>query len=75
MTKRLSEVDPPREQSLQKKRKKKEPHVWAGASAGGHLGGGPSIRSSPEGPDEAIDTPTILLHSLQVHIQHHTTAM
>ena len=34
--------------------------VRAGASAGGHLGGGPSIRSSSGGPDEAIDTPTVI---------------
>ena len=45
-----------------------EPHVWAGAGAGVHLGGGPSIRSSPDGQDEAIDTPTTLLPSLQVHM-------
>ena len=32
----------------------------AGA-AGVHLGGGPRIRSSSGGQDEAIDTPTILL--------------
>ena len=32
-----------------------------GAGAGGHLGGGASIRSSSDGQDEAIDTPTILL--------------
>ena len=30
-------------------------------AAGVHLGGVASIRSSPGGPDEAIDTPTILL--------------
>ena len=35
----------------------------AGA-AGVHLGGGPSIRSSSGGPDEAIDTPTTLLRPL-----------
>ena len=52
-----------------------EPHVWAGAGAGGHLGGGPSIRSSPEGQDEAVDTPNTLLPSLQGQIQHDTSAM
>ena len=36
--------------------------------AGGHLGGGASIRSSPDGQDEAIDTPTTLLPSLPVHM-------
>ena len=35
--------------------------VWAGADAGGHLGGGPRIRSSSEGQDEAIDTPNTLV--------------
>ena len=34
--------------------------VGAGADAGGHLGGGPRIRSSSGGQDEAIDTPTIV---------------
>ena len=33
--------------------------VWAGAGAGRHLGGGASIRSSPDNQDEAIDTPTM----------------
>ena len=42
--------------------------VRAGAGAGVHLAGGPPIRSSPEGQDEAIDTPTTLLPSLQVQI-------
>ena len=37
-----------------------DPPDGAGA-AGGHLGGGQSIRSSSGGPDEAIDTPSILL--------------
>ena len=36
--------------------------VWAGA--GGHLGGGVSIRSSSDGQDEAIDTPSVLLRRL-----------
>ena len=44
-----------------------DPPDGAGA-AGVHLGGGPSIRSSPDGQDEAIDTPTTLLPSLQVHM-------
>ena len=29
--------------------------------AGGHLGGGASMFSSPDGQDEAIDTPNVLL--------------
>ena len=37
-----------------------DPPDGAGA-AGGHLGGGPSIRSSSGGPDEAIDTPSMSL--------------
>ena len=45
-----------------------EPHVWAGAGAGVHLGGGPSIRSSPDGQDKAIDTPSTLLPVLEVQI-------
>ena len=36
-------------------------HLGAGAGAGGHLGGGPSISSSPDGQDEAIDTLIVLL--------------
>ena len=40
--------------------------VWAGAGAGGHLGGGPRIRSSPDGQDEAVNTPTTLLPVLEV---------
>ena len=32
--------------------------------AGGHLGGGASMFSSPDGQDEAIDTPNVLLPSL-----------
>ena len=38
--------------------------VGAGAGAGGHLGRGPPIRSSPDGQDEAIDTPTMCLRPL-----------
>ena len=38
--------------------------VRAGAGAGVHLGGGASIRSSSDGQDEAIDTPTVLLRPL-----------
>ena len=34
-------------------------HLGAGAGAWGHLGGGASIFSSPDGQDEAIDTPTM----------------
>ena len=49
--------------------------VGAGAGAGGHLGRGPSIRSSSGGQDEAIDTPSIVLPGLEVQIQHDTTAM
>ena len=44
----------------------------AGA-AGVHLGRCPSIRSSPEGQDEAIDTPTTLLPGLQVQILRYVT--
>ena len=44
-----------------------DPPDGAGA-AGVHLGGGPSIRSSPDGQDEAIDTPTTLLPVLEVQI-------
>ena len=33
--------------------------VWAGAGVQGHLGGGLRIRSSPDGQDEAVDTPTM----------------
>ena len=40
-----------------------DPPDGAGAT-GGHLGGGASIRSSPDGQDEAIDTPTVLLRPL-----------
>ena len=38
--------------------------LLAGAGAGGHLGGGASIRLSPDGQDEAIDTPTTLVGAL-----------
>ena len=38
-----------------------DPPDGAGTSAGGHLGGGASIRSSPDGQDEAIDTLIVLL--------------
>ena len=41
-------------------------HLGAGAGAGGHLGGGAPVRSSPDGQDEAIDTPTTLLPGLEV---------
>ena len=41
-----------------------EPPDGAGV-AGGHLGGGVSIRSSSDGQDEAIDTPTTLLPGLE----------
>ena len=44
-------------------------------AAGAHLGGGPSIRLSSGGQDEAIDTSNILLPGLEVHISHDTTAM
>ena len=44
-------------------------------AAGVHLGRGPSIRSSPDGQDEAIDTPTPFLPGLQGHISHDTSAM
>ena len=36
-----------------------------GAGAGEHLGGCNSIRSSSGGPDEAIDTPSIVLPVLE----------
>ena len=39
-----------------------------GAGAGGHLGGGASIRSSPDGQDKAIDTPSIVLPVLGAKI-------
>ena len=42
-----------------------DPPDGAGA-AGVHLGGGAPIRSSPDGQDEAIDTPNVLLPSLGV---------
>ena len=48
--------------------------VGAGAGAGGHLGGGASIRSSSGGPDEAIDTPITLLPCLQVQIPRYVTS-
>ena len=51
-----------------------DPPDGAGA-AGVHLGGGAPIRSSPDSQDEAIDTPTTLLPSLQVQMTTHTTAM
>ena len=44
-----------------------DPPDGAGA-AGVHLGGGPSIRSSPDGQDEAIDTPTICLGRLEAQM-------
>ena len=40
-----------------------DPPDGAGA-AGVHLGRGPPIRSSPDGQDEAIDTPTTLVGAL-----------
>ena len=48
--------------------------VGAGAGAGGHLGGGPSIRSSSGGQDEAIDTPTIVLGALVRPVHCYLTA-
>ena len=50
-------------------------HLGAGAGAGGHLGGVASIRSSSGGQDEAIDTPSTLLPSLQGQIPHYKPAM
>ena len=44
-----------------------DPPDGAGA-AGIHLGRGASIRSSPDGQDEAIDTPTTLLPVLEVQM-------
>ena len=43
-------------------------HLGAVAGAGGHLGGMHSIRSSSGGPDEAIDTPSIVLPVLEAKI-------
>ena len=40
--------------------------VGADAGAGRHLGQGAPVRSSPDGQDEAIDTPTTLLPGLEV---------
>ena len=40
--------------------------VGAGAGVRGHLGRGAPVRSSPDGQDEAIDTPTTLLPGLEV---------
>ena len=51
-----------------------DPPDGAGAS-GGHLGGGASIRSSPDGQDEAIDTPTMSLGRLVRLAQCHLTAI
>ena len=45
-----------------------DPPDGAGA-AGVHLGRGPPIRSSPDGPDEAIDTPTMSLGRLDPKLQ------
>ena len=42
--------------------------VGADDGAGGRQDARASIRSSPDGQDEAIDTPTTLLPSLQVHM-------
>ena len=42
--------------------------VGADAGAGGRQDASASIRSSPYGQDEAVDTPTTLLPSLQVHM-------
>ena len=42
--------------------------VGADDGAGGRQDASASIRSSPDGQDEAIDTPTTLLPSLQVHM-------
>ena len=49
--------------------------VRAGPGAGGHLGGGPSIRSSSGGPYEAIDTPSIILGALVQPAHGHLTAI
>ena len=43
-------------------------HLGAVAGAGGHLGGGASIRSSPDGQDEAVDTPTMSVGRLGAKI-------
>ena len=51
-----------------------DPPDGAGA-AGVHLGGGASIRSSPDGLDEAIDTSSILLGTLVRLAQCHLTAI
>ena len=48
--------------------------VRAGAGAGGHLGGGPPARSSPDGQDEAIDTPTMSLGRLVRPVLSYVTA-
>ena len=52
-----------------------DPPDGAGASAGGHLGEGPSIRSSSGGQDEAIDTSNVLLGALVGLAHGHTTAI
>ena len=44
-------------------------------AAGVHLGGGASIRSSPDGLDEAIDTSSILLGTLVRLAQCYLTAI
>ena len=45
--------------------------VRAGAGAGGHLGGGPRIRSSSEGQNEAIDTSTVIVGALDRPVHGH----
>ena len=47
-----------------------DPPDGAGA-AGVDQGRGPRIRSSPDGQDEAIDTPTTLLPGLEVQMLHY----
>ena len=46
----------------------------AGA-ASGHLGGDASIRSSPDGQDEAIDTPTVAFGLLDPKIEQELCAL
>ena len=46
-------------------------HLGAGPGAGGHLGEGTSMFSSPDGQDEAIDTPTMTVGRLGAKIGLH----
>ena len=46
-------------------------HLGAGAGAGGHLGGGTSMFLSPDGQDEAIDTPSMPVGRLGAKIGLH----